>query len=218
MPSTIPKIYNNWIHRLLKSQSIFELLSLKEGDVIYLTDPSLLLVNMHGILSTVKKYTQHKSSIFTLSPPNTLLYYKTNNSICYHKVQALTNSYVLVFYNIDTLTDKFISNKIKSMELRSLNLHILYLDSLVLLFVQNTVTKRLVIFLLTLAKQVGCFSDSKIVIQFALPHTYLAEVLGTTRVSITRSIQKLDKKFIVVERKATTIFNPISLVSYVLKE
>nr|QUE29376.1 ntcA [Erythrotrichia longistipitata] len=216
MPFAIPRAYNNWLKRLLKSQNVFELLTLKEGDVICLTSPSLILVNMHGILSTVKKYTQHKSFIFALSTSNTLLYYRTNKSICYHKVQALTNSYVLVVPNIDNLTDKFIRNEIRLMEFESLVLNISYLDSLILAFSQNSIVKRVLVFLLVLAKQIGLFFEDSIVISLGLSHTYLAEALGTTRVSITRSLNKLSREFILIERKKITILNPIALVNCVL--
>ena len=218
MPLAIPKADNNWLKRLLTSQNVFELLTLKEGDVIYLTNSSLILVNIRGILSTVKKYTEHKSFIFALSPPNTLLYYKTNKSICYHKVQALKNSYVLILPSIDKLTDKFIRDEMKIMEFESLTLQMLYLDGLGLLFTQNTIVKRVLVFLLILAKHIGLFFDNYIVINIGLSHTYLAEALGTTRVSITRSFQKLDKEFIIVERKKITILNPIALADCVLEE
>nr|QUE28659.1 ntcA [Porphyrostromium japonicum] len=218
MSSTISKTHRDWLYKLLQSQNIFELLILKEGDVICMTNIPLILINMHGTLSTVKKYTHHKSFIFALSPPNTLLYYKTNESICYHKVQALTNSYVLAIQKISQFNDKIIRNEIRKLELKSLNLHLLYLDSLILLFTQNTIKKRLVVFLLTVGKQLGVFSSSDVVINVALPHAYLAEALGTTRVSVTRALLDLKMHFVDVERRRIVLHNPIALASYVLKE
>lgn len=216
MSTVTPNAYGNWLYRLLQSKTIFELLTLKEGDIIFLTNSSFILLNMHGILSTVKKHAQHKSFTSALSPPNTLLHYKANSSICYHKVQALTNSYILVFHSISDLSDEFIRNKIRLMELKSLKLHILYLDNLVVLFTQNTIKKRVVVFLLVLAKQIGLFTDNHIIMNITLSHSYIAEALGTTRVSITRSINNLNKKFLVIKRQKIIILNPIALADSAL--
>lgn len=217
-PPAIPKIHNDWLHKLLKHQHLFELLTLKEGDVIYLTNKSLTLVNIYGILSTVKEYPQRQSFTFALSPPDTLLHYRTNQSIYYHKVQALTKSYVIVFHDICDLTDQLIQQKIKLMELESLNSHLLYLENLVLLFMQNNIKKRVVFFVLTLAKQIGSFSDTNIVIHISLSHTYLAEALATTRASITRAIRSMSKDFILLEKKRVLIFNPIALANCVSRK
>nr|QUE29607.1 ntcA [Erythrotrichia foliiformis] len=218
MLSTTPKAYNNWFQQLLQSQNIFEILTLREGDVIYLTDSSIVLINMHGILSTVKKYTHYKSFIFALSPPNTLLHYKTNKSICYHKVQALTNSYILVFSSENNFADNIINRKLKLMELESLKFNILYLDNLFMLFTQNTIKKKVVVFLLALANQIGHFFDTHIVTYVNLSQAYIAEALGVSRISVTRSIKDLNKQFIVIEKNKFVIFNPIALASSVLRE
>ena len=188
MLSTTPKSYHNWFEQLLQYQNIFEILTLKEGDVVYLTESSVVLINMHGILSTVKKYTHYKSFIFALSPPNTILHYKANNSICYHKVQALTTSYILVFSSTNYFDNKLINTKLKLMELESLSFNILYLDNLLIIFTQDTIKKKVVVFLLALAKHIGCFFDSYIVINVNLSQVYIAEALGVSRISITLSL------------------------------
>nr|QUE28077.1 ntcA [Sahlingia subintegra] len=217
MPPVIPEGHGTWLKRLLNSQISFELLTLQQGDVIYLTDSSFIFVNMHGILSTVKRYSTHQSLIFALSTPNTLLHYKTNTSICYHKVQALTISYVLVLNNVNKLVDNVVKNQMLIMEIATLKWQFLYIDHLVLLFIQNTIKKRLVVFFLTLAKQVGIISELGIIIKITLSHFYIAEALGTTRVTVTRCLKDLKTDFIIIEKEKITIINPIALANCVLK-
>nr|YP_010337764.1 global nitrogen transcriptional regulator [Sahlingia subintegra]UNJ17349.1 global nitrogen transcriptional regulator [Sahlingia subintegra] len=215
MPPIIPEVHDNWRKRLLNSSINFEFLTLKQGDTIYLTDSPFILINVKGILSSIKKYSFEKSLIFALSTSNTLLHYKTNKSICYHKVQALTISYILVINN--NLVDNTVKNQIFMIEIDTLKRQFSYLDHLVLLFIQNTIKKRLVVFFLTLAKQVGIVSEFGIIIKLSLSHLYIAEALGTTRVTVTRSLKALRKDFIIIEKKKIIIVNPIALADCVLR-
>nr|YP_010337173.1 global nitrogen transcriptional regulator [Pseudoerythrocladia kornmannii]QUE28254.1 ntcA [Pseudoerythrocladia kornmannii]UNJ16758.1 global nitrogen transcriptional regulator [Pseudoerythrocladia kornmannii] len=197
----IPRPTNCWLKLLSEHKLPFELLTLKNGDSIFLTDPSLILINIKGILSVTRNYITNQSSIVYLSTSNTVLHYKTNDTICYHKVQALTISHIIVFTHNDILSNSILAGYLRNIELYTLHLELLDLQYWMAIFTQNTVKKRLVVFLLMLSQLFGSPVDQGVAINLTLPHAYIAEVLCTTRITITRHINELKKNCFSLDRK-----------------
>nr|QUE29980.1 ntcA [Erythrocladia irregularis] len=217
MLRNISRPRTKWPQLLSDNKFAFEMVTLKNGDAIFLTDPSLILINIKGILSVTKKYITNQASIVSFSTSNTVLYYKTNKTICFHKVQALTNTDLLVLSNQDCVHNSILLSYFQKIELYTLQLQLLDLEYWLAIFTQNTIKKRLVVFVLSLSQLFGHSSKHGIEIDICLSHAYIAEILCTTRITITRSLKELKRESLFVNQKQIIVADPISLANKVLK-
>nr|QUE28824.1 ntcA [Porphyropsis coccinea] len=214
---TIPIPTNDWLKILKKTSIPFEIIILKNGDSILLRNSNLIFINLKGILSIAKHYITKQSVIVSLNRSNTVLHYKTNDTICYYKLQALTSVHILILSKSHILNNLSVSNYFNEIELYSLNLELINFEYWITIFTQNTIKKRLVVFLLILAQQFGKPSRVGIIINVCVSHKYLAQLLCTTRITITRCFNQL-KNDLVFSNKKITLFDPITLASIVLRE
>nr|ASK39631.1 global nitrogen transcriptional regulator [Rhodochaete parvula] len=195
------KFSSTWYKIVLDSQLSYEILNLNQNDNITWTTSNVILINIHGLLSVIKKYTSKSSNIIYLNISNTAIFLPVNTKYNMYKLQALKPTMILVLLYSDIINNLKLLDNLKELQMRSLKQQLLFAESFMFIFMQNTIKKKLVVFLLTLSKESGMVSKLGIKINLFLSHAYLSEALGISRASITRSVNELKKNLFLLISK-----------------
>nr|YP_010336979.1 global nitrogen transcriptional regulator [Madagascaria erythrocladioides]UNJ16564.1 global nitrogen transcriptional regulator [Madagascaria erythrocladioides] len=208
----------DWQQIFSKWKVPFEIIILQKQDILVLNDPLKFFINTDGVLTTIKKYGSNHSAISRLNLPNTLITTSLydNNKNPHYEVYSLTNACIIVLSKNNIKKNTILYKYLQLLESYSLKSQLIVTESLITMFMQRSVKRRLVVFLLLLSKYVGKTSVTGIKLNCYLTHNYLAQALCTSRVTITKCISELKKEFLVVKKGIITIHSPINLTYYVL--
>ncbi|BDE17605.1 ntcA-like transcriptional regulator (chloroplast) [Galdieria partita] len=140
---------------------------------------------------------------------------KKKNSSFIYELEALENTFLLkisIFGIFNKMRhDKTLYKKL----IFALNKRLIRNNMLMEILTHRNIKNRLISFLLYLALYFGSLSKLGIIINLNLSHSTIAEILCSTRVTITRHIQSLEKmQYIKYLKKNIIIINPILLTQY----
>nr|WDA99682.1 global nitrogen regulator [Galdieria sulphuraria] len=140
---------------------------------------------------------------------------KKKNSSLIYELEALEKTYLLKI-SIPAIFNKIHQHTILYKNLIfALNKRLIRNNMLMEILTHRNIKNRLISFLLYLALYFGSLSKLGIIINLNLSHNTIAEILCSTRVTITRYIQFLKKmKYIKYIKKNLIIINPILLTQY----
>lgn len=138
---------------------------------------------------------------------------KDDLSIIY-ELQALADTH-LVQVSTFKLFNIFCQNKILTNKLIfALHKRLIRNSMLIEILAHRSINNRLISFLLYLAFQFGSLSKLGIIINLKLSHKTIAEILCSTRVTITRNLKFLERmQYIKYFKKNMIITNPILLTN-----
>nr|WDA99355.1 global nitrogen regulator [Galdieria yellowstonensis] len=139
---------------------------------------------------------------------------KINSSIVY-ELEALENTYLLKISLLKIFNKIYEHKTLYKKLIVSFNERLMRNNMLMEILTHRNIKNRLISFLLYLALYFGSLSKLGIIINLTLSHNIIAEVLCSTRVTITRHIQSLEKmQYIKYLKKNIIIINPILLTQY----
>jgi CRP/FNR family cyclic AMP-dependent transcriptional regulator len=139
---------------------------------------------------------------------------KTSSSLIY-EIEALENTYLLKISILKNFNQIHQHKTLYSKLIFALNKRLIRNNMLMEVLTHRNVKNRLISFLLYLALYFGSLSKLGIIINLHLSHSTIAEILCSTRVTITRHIQALKKmEYIKYLKKNIIILNPILLTQY----
>nr|UNJ16359.1 global nitrogen transcriptional regulator [Boldiaceae sp.] len=208
--------YKYWSCWLQDKNFSSETINIKKGDTILLNNPSLVYINLKGIISISKKYDTNKFiTLYLLTSSNCIFFLDTKiNSFLEGK--ALTSSTLLVISRKDFIILKKSYPSILKLELNSLKFTLNFMESFIIIFYHKNIRARLLSFFLIMSKNFGLIYYSCITINFPISHQDIAKIIGASRVSVTRIINELKKKLIIIYKQKITIQNPVHLSHYIL--
>nr|BED43153.1 Ycf28 protein [Pyropia sp. Myanmar_A]BED43350.1 Ycf28 protein [Pyropia sp. Myanmar_B]BED43547.1 Ycf28 protein [Pyropia sp. Myanmar_C] len=194
---------NPWL-MFFKSKTIdYQIFSLTQSDIVLFDNSSRLYIILIGslIIRKVLKST-HKITLNLLTANDTFGQLEVVDDNFYYEVEAVTKTNIACI-NYSTILKA--CSQYPSFNLFFIN-HLISRSAKAYHFVEiishKSITSRLVSLLLLLAEQNGTQSNNGIIINYTIKHKILAQIIGSSRVSITRILSDLIKtKLISIQKK-----------------
>nr|AIA21371.1 hypothetical protein [Pyropia kanakaensis] len=211
---------NPWLLFFNRHEIDYQLFSLSPNDVVLFDSSSRLYIILIGSLIITKVFKNtHKITLNLLTTGDTFGQLELIDDSFYYEAQAISKTTIAcIHYN----TIIRACNNYPPFNLFFVN-HLLYRSGRVNHFIEivshKNITSRLVSLLLLLAEQNGTQGSNGIVLNFTVTHKILAQIIGSSRVSVTRILSELLKtKLISIQKKKIVVHSPVLLSQRILNK
>nr|YP_009237440.1 hypothetical protein [Wildemania schizophylla]AKS28487.1 hypothetical protein [Wildemania schizophylla] len=211
---------NPWLIFFKTYNIEYQVLSLKRSDAIIFNTSSELYIILVGTLTITKIiHTTRKIVLNLLSDGDIFGHSNLSNCSLYYEAQAINTAH-LVCVKYNTILNAcrhypcfnlFIVKQLLACSTNSYNF--------VEVMSHKSISNRVVSLLLVLAERHGTLSNNGIILNFTITHKILAQIIGSSRVTVTRILSELLKtKLITIQQRKIIIYNPILLSQRVLNK
>nr|YP_009027626.1 hypothetical chloroplast protein 28 [Neoporphyra perforata]AGV01109.1 hypothetical chloroplast protein 28 [Neoporphyra perforata]AHB35120.1 hypothetical chloroplast protein 28 [Neoporphyra perforata]AHB35329.1 hypothetical chloroplast protein 28 [Neoporphyra perforata]AIA19491.1 hypothetical protein [Neoporphyra perforata]AIA19700.1 hypothetical protein [Neoporphyra perforata] len=212
--------YNPWLLFFNSNKIDYQLFLLNPNDVILFNSSSRLYIILLGSFIITKVFkSKHRITLNLLTSGDTFGQLELENNNFYYEAKAIGKTEVACI-NYDTIIQACINYP--SFNMFFFN-HLISRSEKTYYFIEiishKSITSRLVSLLLLLAEQNGTQSNNGIILKFSVTHKMLAQIVGSSRVSVTRILSKLLKaKLISMQKKKIVIHSPVLLSQRILNK
>nr|YP_010925660.1 global nitrogen transcriptional regulator [Neoporphyra dentata]WKD83892.1 global nitrogen transcriptional regulator [Neoporphyra dentata]BCA87323.1 ntcA-like transcriptional regulator [Neoporphyra dentata] len=212
--------YNPWLLFFNSNKISYQIFLLQPNDIILFDSRSRLYIILLGSLIITKVFkSTHKITLNLLTTGDTFGQLELSNDNFYYEAEAIGKTKI-VCINYNTII-KACSNY-PLFNLFFVN-HLICCSEKAYHFTEiishKSITSRLVSLLLLLAEQNGTQSNNGIILNFAMTHKMLAQIIGSSRVSVTRILSELLKtKLISIQKKKIVVHSPVLLSQRILNK
>nr|YP_009244653.1 global nitrogen transcriptional regulator [Pyropia pulchra]AMK96895.1 global nitrogen transcriptional regulator [Pyropia pulchra] len=211
---------NPWLLFFNSNKIDYQLFSLRPNDIILFDKSSRLYIILIGSLIITKVFkSTHKITLNLLTNGDTFGQLELVNDNFYYEAKAISKTQIACT-NYTTIIktcnncppfSSFFVNHLISQSQKAY--HFIEIIS------HKNITSRLVSLLLLLAEQNGTQGNNGIILNFTVTHKVLAQIIGSSRVSVTRILSELMKtKLISTQKKKIVVHSPVLLSQRILNK
>nr|ALL97288.1 global nitrogen transcriptional regulator [Pyropia endiviifolia] len=211
---------NPWLLFFHKNKIDYQLFSLSSNDIILFDSSSRLYIILNGSLIITKVFkSRHKITLNLLTNGDTFGQFELVDGNFYYEAQAISETTIACIH-YSTIVRA--CSKYPLFNLFFVN-HLICRSEKVYHFIEiishKSITSRLVSLLLLLAEQNGTQGTNGIILNFPVTHKMLAQIIGSSRVSVTRILSELlNTKLISVQKKKIVVHSPVLLSQRILNK
>lgn len=189
-----------WISYLKKAKIPFKLYKLNTQDSIILGQNyknSKIFITLEGFIYLAKVFSNKEIKCISLLTKHRII--KTqdieqNNKTYYYKAVAIRSSDILSIHIDQIIYKTPNTNSLLATINRFYNYTLRDYETTASILTQKNIKARLIQLLLTLSEEFGKINKHSITIPICFSHETLSKILGTNRVTVTRTLNKLQKE------------------------
>nr|YP_007947872.1 hypothetical chloroplast protein 28 [Neoporphyra haitanensis]AGG37121.1 hypothetical chloroplast protein 28 [Neoporphyra haitanensis] len=210
--------YNPWLLFFNSNKISYQIFLLQPNDIILFDSSSRLYIILIGSLIITKVFkSTHKITLNLLTNGDTFGQLELANDNFYYEAEAIGKTKIACI-NYNTIIRACSNYPLFNLFFID---HLICCSEKTYHFVEimshKSITSRLVSLLLLLAEQNGTQSNNGIMLNFAMTHKMLAQIIGSSRVSVTRILSELLKtKLISIQKKKIVVHSPVLLSQRIL--
>nr|YP_010337359.1 global nitrogen transcriptional regulator [Pulvinaster venetus]UNJ16944.1 global nitrogen transcriptional regulator [Pulvinaster venetus] len=209
-------LHNDWNFLIHNSNISFEIINLEQKDNMILDNSSLVYIGLHGIVSISKRYSSNKLVTLYLINLNNVIFSVDTNINYYLEVKAFTKSTLLIISFADFYTCKRYHSQLLKLELDSLNSKLYYIELFANIFHHKNIVNKFLSFILIMCKNFGIIYPPGILIDLEISQLDISKIIGCSRVTVTRLINLLKKKLIIIINRKIMVYNPVYLTNCII--
>nr|YP_009402700.1 global nitrogen regulator [Compsopogon caeruleus]ARX96054.1 global nitrogen regulator [Compsopogon caeruleus] len=202
---------NNWSLVLKNLNFPYDIIKLDRGDTILFDKVSLVYIGLDGAVSISKRYLSNRLVTFCFINLNNIIFSSKNNFNYYLEAKAFSESHLMIISTEDFLQYKKKYVDIFILEIESLRIKLEQMELFASLLYHKSLKNRFLNFLLIMCKNFGIVYPFGITISINISHLDISNIIGSSRIAVTRLINQLKKKLIMIFKQKITIYNPVYL-------
>nr|YP_009502067.1 global nitrogen transcriptional regulator [Porolithon onkodes]ASB29669.1 global nitrogen transcriptional regulator [Porolithon onkodes] len=206
-----------WLQYLETYNISFNIKILNTEDSIIINKNNYAVYIIDGFMQKLQVFTNKETLCTQLLYSNHILeiFKLTQNKLCLnrnysYKFVALKKTIILIVHKKEFINK---SNKYNQLIYSLAYFKLIYNGDILAIISHKNTRKRLIQFLFIIIERLGIFKKNRFLIPFNLPHSTIATIIGSQRITVNKIMNKLKKERILFySNQKISIINIIKLI------